>query len=331
VSAFVATNILSTNAVFAAIVSVFVCSNLVLITILARVWLIERYPRLKAYLSKLPGITFGVPVPEHLRPVKPLSDKVAEPEVYSESTSNFSEFSPSVQQPDRPFTLATLEFEPPEPMGKAARAEAEFPILDSVVVEPAFSRGVEGAFHKSKKVAEKTQQQLLLERFHWVCRMLKRMNEEVAVWTEGELATLANSMLIADSNTQDMIAILLPQRVVRVSCHRTFEFEHHATVLNNILLATGQDLDVNFINSSKDESSGQCIVNFEHKGKPVTWRFTEKENNLSNKFLNTALTWVAKQASGRFELLSDDEYKRSYVFVSHQIELALEQSESQPM
>jgi len=72
-------------------------------------------------------------------------------------------------------------------------------------------------------------------------------------------------------------------------------------------------------------------VNFEHKGKPVTWRFTEKENNLSNKFLNTALTWVAKQASGRFELLSDDEYKRSYVFVSHQIELALEQSESQPM
>lgn len=331
VATFYLTESWTENHGFAAVVSIIVLSNLLLLTALTRVWLLDRMPRLKLTLDKLPGLSVGVPVPEKLRVAKQVErqkPKVNRVNIASNAVSSFvSNDRSNFDDHKQPFTLGTLAFEPPEPIGKAAQQDPVVPVLDAIVLSQPSARGVEGAFHKSKRHLEIAPQQRLLARFHEVCRSLKRINQEVAVWTEGELSTLANSMLMIDSDTKDMVAILLPQRVVRINSQRTFEFEHHATVLNNVILATGEQVDVNFINSSKDETSGQCVVNFEHKGKPVSWRFIENGNSLSNKFLNTALNWVAKQACGQFHLLADDDYKKSFVFVSEQVERELSQSE----
>jgi len=332
---------LSQNLAMASLTAVFIGSHLGLFCLLTKVWLIDKFPAYKAFLEKIPGVDFGVPVPDTIRKqvVVPRNDNVKRSVVAEEEPTWMADNTVKTE----PFTLGTLAFEPPEPLGKSAAAQTKpevkrpandekqfiqganigsVPTLDKVVKSQT-PPSVENAFRKSKSVERQHRKNELLDRFHFICRILKQTNQEVAVWTEGELATLANTMLTPQSEDKDMIAILLPQRVVRVNCQRTFEFEHHAQVLHNILLATGESLGVTFVNSSKDEITGQCVVNFEYQGKPVTWRFSEKGNRLSDKFLKSTLLWVAKRAQGKFLALDSGDYQKSFVFIPQQITNAL--------
>jgi hypothetical protein len=182
---------------------------------------------------------------------------------------------------------------------------------------------VEQAFRKSPANSARNIRESQLKRFQQVCRLLKQTNHEVSVWTEGELATLANTMLGPNSDDKDMLSLLMPQSLVKVKTSRTFEFEFHASVLNNILLATGNRVAVEYVNSSKEGISGYCEVSFQYQGKPVTWRFQEKGNQLSEAFLQRALAWVAKRANGQFHVISEDEVQKTFVFVPHSINMLL--------
>jgi hypothetical protein len=305
IGAYVASSVQFQNTLAAALISFFVGANLTLLCVLTRVVLVERSQKWRSRLEKIPGVSFSIPVPEQLRqPAKAKERKIVD----------------TAQTPlpqEEPFTLGTLAFEPPEPIVPSAP-----PVLDEKVSnrpsEVTKSTSIENAYSKAERPI-KSQKQRQHEYFVAVCVKLKQENEEVAVWTEGELATLANSMLDETSELKDMIALLLPQRVVRININRTFEFEHHAQVLNNIVLATGQDLPVSFVNSTKESSAGGCVVNFEYNGKPVTWRFIEREDRLSDKFLKNALHWVSTRADGKFVSLSTSESLKTFVFVSNRI------------
>jgi hypothetical protein len=293
------------NQISAGLIGFFTATNLILMSVLVRVLLVERSPKWRNRLEKLPLVSFIVPVPDQLR-----SSIVKDKPMLKKAT-------PEVVLSPEPFTLGTVAFEPPEPI-----APAEPPVLAEEVmresVEQSAFPSIENAFRKAERPI-KTHKQRQQAVFTEVCLKLKQANEEVAVWTEGELATLANSMLDDSSEVHDMIALLLPQRVLRINVNRTFEFEHHAQVLNNIVLATGCDLPVRFVNSSKDNAVGGCVVNFEYGGKPVTWRFMEREDRLSEKFLSNALNWVSARANGEFVSIVDSDSLKTFVFVSKKI------------
>ena len=293
------------NPISAGLIGFFTATNLILLSVLIRVLLVERSPKWRNRLEKLPGVSFSVPVPDQLRP-----------SLRKNKDRQKVERKGGVRSPE-PFTLGTASFEPPEPIIHTEPPVLAEEVLNEPVEQPAFP-SVENAFRKAERPV-KTQKQRQQEVFTEVCLKLKQANEEVAVWTEGELATLANSMLDESSKIHDMIALLLPQRVLRVNVNRTFEFEHHAQVLNNIVLATGCDLPIRFVNSSKDNVAGGCVVNFEYGGKPVTWRFTEREDRLSEKFLNNALLWISERANGQFVSMADSDSLKTFVFVSNKI------------
>jgi hypothetical protein len=310
------------------LVSVFAACTFSLLAIVFKFWLFERFPIVKNTLERIPGVHFSTPVPDHIR------------SVYDAKSALPTAKHVPIGRPiggniptEEPFTLGTLAFEPPEPIAGALStdepeppvlpAASGAPVLNNVVGLASHKHSVEGAFRKAERPKPTTRKQMQINRFKSICRVLKQANQEVAVWTEGELATLANTMLDEQSEDKEMIALLLPQRVLRIKNNRTFEFEHHAQVFNNILSATDIELPVSFVNSSKEEMTGQCMVNFEFLGKPITWRFIEQTDLLSEKFLKNTLLWVGKHAEGRFMLLSGDDYQESYIYISDSITQAL--------
>jgi len=222
------------------------------------------------------------------------------------------------------FTLGTLSFEPPEPIRPDPNAIRAKTVSTAPVVKkrkPQRSSGVsvESALTKRPQNAVKSKNTQLQERCHNICRILKQANQEVAIWTEGELAVLSNALNNDTAEDKDIVALLLPRSIVRINTHRTFEYEHHAQLFNNILFATGQDLGVFFVNSSKDEVSGQCVVSFEHLGKPITWRFLEPGEKLSEKFVKNAFHWVGKRSNGRFLSLNSNGRQKEFVFVINDV------------
>lgn len=296
--------------------------HLTLLSILTRVWLVERFPKVKAFLERIPGVSFSVPVPDNIRAV---SRTVQPPRRGSSSVNDPVAVESRFQKPDpAPFTLATAEFEPPEPIKPIQAEETTVPVLPGEQRFPPLS-SVEKAFRKSQHQSRHQYKNTQLQRLHTICRVLKQFNQEVAIWTEGELATLANTMLSADDGDKEILALLMPQNVVKLNGRRTFEFEHHAGVLNAILLATGSRLDVSFVNSDKDANTGQCSVNFEYRGRPITWRFFERGDRLSEKFLSNALMWVGSRARGQFLPLDAPNGQIQLVFVVDDVWQAIKQ------
>lgn len=328
------------NVIFSIAFTIIAMSNALLIVVLTRVWLVKKYPAVERWLERIPGISFGTPVPEHIRAALSPSVSAVDPQPEIQHSP-----APAVVRRDRtPFTLGTLEFEPPEPIPSMHLPVPEveeigienvpplvtsepMPVLNQVVTKTP-KKTVEKAFLKTAQRAKTLKRDEALNRLHDICRLLKQANLEVAVWTERELATLATTMLGPKSDDKDMIALLLPQNVLKVNSDRTFEFEYHAQVLNQIVLATGRQVGIAFVNSQKTESSGQCEVNFDYQGVPKTWRFVEEHNKLSDVFLRKALAWVGQRASGKFFELESNERSQSYVFIPTSVLLSLRSTET---
>lgn len=320
----------TSNLLVAGLVFMLAATSLVLASVVTRVWVVERYPAIRNRLEAIPGVAFSVPVPEHIqRKVQINRPAFTELNKAPQYSGVVTEPTPQLTKTPEPFTLGTLAFEPPEPINpveiptlEVNNSAPQTPVLTQTVGRAA-PASLEQAFRKTPINSARNIRDSQLKRFQQVCRLLKQTNLEVSVWTEGELATLANTMLGPKSDDKDMLALLMPQNLVKIKTGRTFEFEYHASVLNNILLATGNRVAVEFVNSSKEGISGYCEVNFEYQGKPISWRFQEKGNQLSEAFLQRALAWVAKRANGQFHVISDDEFQKTYVFVPHSISMLL--------
>lgn len=276
-------------------------THLMLLAVLTRVWLIERFPAVRNALERIPGVSFPVPVPEQLQRQAqrkqtgiPLSVTPVTPAA-----------APQTDTPPRirePFTLGTLAFEPPEP------------IIPDHTPPPERASDVsslELAWRKSRRGQAATPFDRLLK----VCRALKQCNLEVNVWTEAELKTLADHMLGPDDDERRMAALLMPQNVVRLFHFRTGEAQHHASVFNAMLQVTELQMEVASVSSVKDPTSGECAVRFEYRGEPVCWRFIEPENRLSESFIQRALAWVSQQAAGEFRPLAKWEGQRQLIYL----------------
>lgn len=166
-----------------------------------------------------------------------------------------------------------------------------------------------------------------LQRFVTIGHALKRSGYDVLSKSPSDIATLAN-LLSDHCADKDMIAVWMPDHVVRFNLKRTIEFEHHAQMLREIVLATGQPLIVRDIHSKKDPKNGDCVVSFTEGSHSVNWRFTEPTEQLSTKFLEVALTWVGKKAQGRFIPLEHSGDYISYVFVLESVIDQLQEAET---
>ena len=275
-------------------------SHLLLAGLLVRYWLAERYPSVKAVLERLPGVQFPVPVPERFR-VRAQSAASATAashrSVNVNNPSTQSTFSNPVGSAERePFTLGTLAFEPPEPF------QPEQPTR-----EPTPAPTIEGgsALERAWRKSGRGHQRSRFDRFVAVCKTLKQFNLEVNVWTEAELSELAQQQLRPSDSERQMVALLMPQNVVTVPRQGSDSFEHHAGILKALLKGTGHSVSVAFVNSFKDRDTGDCLVNFEHHGQSVCWRFNEPDHQLSERFLQTALDWVGTHSHGEFRLLEE--------------------------
>lgn len=334
-----------------------VTSNIVLLIVLTNVWLIKKYPSVKTALEKIPGVTFAVPVPEHIRSKILKSDGPKQDELAMRRAAADEAASSS-------FTLGTLVFEPPEPIQKtdssvvkssaqqqlpatplaehahipritderdSSSSEAnlissrKLPEPDKIIDAPAPARntepvkGVESAFRRGRKSASDTKKENQKARFHKVCRILKQANEEVTVWTDKEIDALADYRLSPDANDNDMIALLAPQRVVKFYSDRANDFKFHAQLFNSMLMATGKDIDIERVDSSKDLDEGQCTLRFEFKGAPMVWQFDEEGNNVSESFLKNAMYWLGQQTQGTFVPVETPGKTTGYVFVLNRI------------
>ena len=231
---------------------------------------------------------------------------------------------PTAEQSSKPFTLGVADFEPPEPIVTSAEDAVDFYPPDQVAPSAFEEVTIARAYQKSTRPLHNKKDRMM-QRFYFVCRVLKQMNLQVAVWTEGELNTLANNMLELDSEDKDMIAVLLPQNVVSLKTQRTLEYEFHAQLFNSLLSAAGQSIDIAQVTSKKDHKTGRCELTFQYQQHPVLWRFVEEGNKLSDKYLAKACQWVGKRCQGRFAVLEDAGFRISLVFIPHALERRLAQ------
>ncbi|EAR10216.1 hypothetical protein [Reinekea blandensis] len=285
-------------------------SHLLLLGLLVRYWLAERYPSVKAALERLPGVQFPVPVPERFRVrAQPSSSAVAASQGHVsgyESATFSASTNPSRNTEREPFTLGTLAFEPPEPF------QTE-PLERKPLPEPNVEGG--SVFERAWRKSGQGRQGSQFDRFVLVCKTLKQFNLEVNVWTESELSNLAQQKLKSSDTERQMVALLMPQNVVTIPRQGSDAFEFHAGIVKAMLKSTGPVVSVAFVNSFKDRDTGDCLVNFEHHGQSVCWQFNEPDHQLSEQFLQTALDWVGSHSQGEFRLLEDTYEQLRFVYL----------------
>jgi hypothetical protein len=276
---------LSTHLPFVSfVVSALLASNLVLMVVLARAWF---FPRCDSEADR--------------RSHQPAESWADMPVLTGSQSVNL------LPPEKEPFTMGVATFEPAEPVSTLAP-------IPSTNKNPAVGVSVADTHQKSQRPLL-NQKQSVLNRFMFVCRTLKQLNQEVAIWTEDELISLADTRLDIASEDRDMIAVLLPQNVVCLKTLRTFEQQYHAQLFRKLLDASGKTLPIHYITSTKDIKTGRCELSFEYCNQPISWRFTERGNQLSDKFLRKACRWVGKHRSGQFTILKDEGFRISLVFI----------------
>lgn len=137
-----------------------------------------------------------------------------------------------------------------------------------------------------------------LARFREVCTVLKQANLPVNIWTDQQLTELAKRHLSQDATILEMVRALLPSNIITIDIRQPSQPGVHANLFQRLVALTGKDLDVKFVVSRK--KGGDAEIRFEHRNRPVRWRFSEGENGISTAFLREATSWVGKQSNGRF-------------------------------
>ena len=123
-----------------------------------------------------------------------------------------------------------------------------------------------------------------LDRFYFIYQLLKSSDIEVMPLTDGELATLGNTMLNTHASDQDMISLLMPQYVLRIRKNQTFELGYHARVLSNLIATAGDVVNLTQLSSTKDHETGICTVTFFFKVSRLHGVFKRKPMNYPSSF-----------------------------------------------